>query len=97
MNRELLINSPKTGTGDVIISVQALEPLLVVKPSDERKAYFETLVNQILSKKEKGEDTIAEEREIDVMVYKLYELTYDEVLIVDPDFWLSEEEYNSHE
>mgnify|MGYP002347078624 CR=1 FL=1 len=35
------------------------------------------------------------ERQIDVMVYKLYELTYDEVLVVDPEFWLSKEEYES--
>ncbi len=29
------------------------------------------------------------------MVYKLYELTYDEVKIVDPDFLMSEEEYEN--
>lgn len=33
------------------------------------------------------------EKQIDVMVYKLYELTYEEVLIIDKDFKLSEEEY----
>jgi len=27
------------------------------------------------------------------LVYKLYELTYDEVKIIDKDFWLREEEY----
>jgi hypothetical protein len=27
-------------------------------------------------------------------VYKLYELTYDEVKIIDKDFWLSEKEYD---
>lgn len=39
--------------------------------------------------------------QIDVLVYKLYslsriyfgKLTYDEVKIIDKDFWLSEEEY----
>ena len=34
--------------------------------------------------------------EIDLMVYKLYELSYAEVLVVDPAFGLSEEEYNSY-
>ena len=29
------------------------------------------------------------------MVYKLYELTYDEVLVVDPEFGLSEQEYEA--
>ena len=33
------------------------------------------------------------EKDIDVMVYKLYELTYDEVLIVDSEFWMGREEY----
>ena len=28
------------------------------------------------------------------MVYKLYELTYEEVKVVDPDFSLTVEEYN---
>lgn len=32
-------------------------------------------------------------KKIDVLVYKLYELTYDEVKIIDKDFWLSKEEY----
>ena len=35
-------------------------------------------------------DTTALKKEIDVLVYKLYELTYDEVKIIDKDFWLSE-------
>ncbi len=35
------------------------------------------------------------EKEIDILVYKLYELTYDEVKVVEPDFSLSEEEYNN--
>lgn len=32
-------------------------------------------------------------KQIDLMVYKLYDLTYDEVLVIDKDFSLSEEEY----
>jgi len=51
------------------------------------------LVDEILKKKKANQDTTALEREIDVLVYKLYELTYDEVKIIDKDFWLSEEEY----
>ena len=52
-----------------------------------------TLVDKILSKRSQNQDTTALEREIDVMVYKLYELTYDEVLVVDKDFWMEREEY----
>jgi hypothetical protein len=42
-----------------------------------------------------NENTTVFERQIDVMVYKLYELTYDEVLVVEPEFWLSREEYEN--
>ena len=91
--RELLNNSPKTGMGDVIISVQALNPLLVHKPNENTAKPFETLVDKIIAKKECSEDTTTEERQIDIMVYKLYELTYDEVKIVEPEFALTKEEY----
>ena len=33
---------------------------------------------------------------IDIMVYKLYELTYDEVLVVEPEFGLSKQEYDNY-
>ena len=47
---------------------------------------MENLVNQILQNKEQDEDTTTLENQIDLMVYKLYELTYEEVKIVDADF-----------
>jgi len=31
------------------------------------------------------------------MVYKLYEFTYEQVKIVDPEFWLTKEEYENYE
>lgn len=54
------------------------------------------IVDQIIFAKQidPKADTTALEREVDVLVYKLYELTYDEVKIVDKGFGLSEEEYN---
>jgi adenine-specific DNA-methyltransferase len=55
---------------------------------------FDKLVNQILSLKEKGKDTAALEHQIDNLVYKLYELTYDEVKVIDPEFPLSKKEYD---
>lgn len=67
----------------------------IPKLSEEKMEPFEKIVDQILTQKENNEDTTAEENKIDVMVYKLYELTYDEVKIVDPEFWMSEEEYEN--
>lgn len=66
--------------------------LLPIKITDKQKQ-IEKLVNKILKNKKSNHDTTALEKEINVLVYKLYELTYEEVKIVDKDFWLSESEY----
>lgn len=47
-----------------------------------------------LENKEKQDVVKEYEKQIDIMVYKLYDLTYQEVLIIDKDFSISEEEYN---
>jgi hypothetical protein len=56
---------------------------------------IESLAESILSLKKQNPaaDTSDLEAKIDVMVYKLYDLTFDEVKIVDPEFSMSEEEY----
>ena len=55
---------------------------------------FGTKVKAILENKSRGEDTVKLEQEIDDMVYRIYDLTYDEVKIIDPDYnRLSREEY----
>ena len=41
-------------------------------------------------------DTSALENQIDFLVYHLYGLTYDEVLIVDPETPISREEYEAY-
>lgn len=53
------------------------------------------LVEKILETKEKDgyADTSKWDEEIDFLVYKLYGLTYDEVLIVDPETAITREEY----
>ncbi len=53
------------------------------------------IVDDILMQKKDNPqvDTKSLEREIDFLVYKLYNLTYDEVLIVDPESTISREEY----
>ena len=58
---------------------------------------FITLVTQILKAKEKDSnfDTIDLENQIDILVYKLYDLTYEEVKVIDPNIEsiISKEEY----
>ena len=81
----MLQDSPKTGTGDLLVSVQAIEPIVVPVPSHEVKEHIEILVDRILAAKKANPlaDTTAEEREIDRLVYDLYGLTDDEITIVE--------------
>ena len=70
---------------------------LPVKIQANQKAFVD-IVDCILRTKQTNAfaDTSAMEKEIDLLAYHLYELTYDEVLIVDPDTPITEEEYNNH-
>ena len=86
--KQLLENSPKTGTGDVIISVQALNPHKIppITPSNQGIVLqIEGLVDQILSTKKQNPqaDTNQLEKQIDQLVYKLYGLTPEEIRIVE--------------
>lgn len=69
---------------------------LPVKTQANQQAFVE-LVDRILSAKQFNNfaDTTGLQNEIDNMVYHLYELTYDEVLIVDPQTPITREEYNN--
>jgi hypothetical protein len=58
----------------------------------EQKA-IEILVQKCLDAK--GKDVTKWEQQIDNLVYKLYELTYEEVKIIDPEFPLTEQEYQA--
>ncbi len=80
--------APKTGTGDLIVSVQALEPLLVppiVKSNQHLVAEIENKFEKIIDAKQIAQqgDTSALENEIDTLVYALYNLTEDEIAIVE--------------
>ena len=61
--------------------------------SEKQKVQIEELVNAVLQSKLSDADTSKEESEIDLLVYHLYGLTYDEVLIVDPETPITREEY----
>jgi len=56
---------------------------------------LEKIVNKILTAKkdDPNADTSELEKQIDHLVYKLYQLTYNEVKIIDPEFALTEQEY----
>jgi hypothetical protein len=70
-----------------------VENIPIPKISESEQQPFVELVERILAGKERGADTTAWEQEIDLLVYRLYGLSYEEVLVIDPAFPLSREEY----
>lgn len=74
-----------------------VENIPVVVGEKEQYQHIQDIVNQILSVKQSdpSTDTTALEDEIDFMVYKLYGLTYDEVLVVDPETPITREQYEA--
>jgi adenine-specific DNA-methyltransferase len=67
----------------------------IVNATKSQRTAIEKLVQKCLDAK-KGNpkaDTSELEKAIDHLVYKLYQLTYDEVKIIDPEFALTEQEY----
>ncbi len=84
------------------------EPLLNIpinKPKTEIQNMISNIVDSIYdmtglndySESIKKQEAVKEyEKQIDIIVYKLYDLTYQEVLTVDKDFSMSEEEYNNY-
>ena len=75
--------------------INELEIFPIIDINDINQKALINLVEKIHSLKEQNEATNELETEIDIMVYKLYELTYDEVKIVDPDFLVNEFTYNT--
>lgn len=64
-----------------------------IKLSKSQSSFIEMVDNILNHKEELNVDKIAQEKLIDKMVYQLYGLTYDEVLIVDPETPITHEEY----
>jgi hypothetical protein len=77
------------------VSMKMLKQIPI--PSAKNEQPIIELVNTVIDKKERGEDTLLIESKIDFLVYHLYGLTYDEVLIVDPETPITREEYESEQ
>lgn len=74
------------------------EPLLnipLIKPSEKVTKNIEKIVTNILIRLSENKDTTALEQQIDNLVYKLYELSYDEVKVIDPEIGLTKKEYEA--
>ena len=68
-------------------------------PKNLDNQQLDEIAQQVLVLKEQDPRTDIHdlENKIDLIVHKLYQLTYDEVLVVDPSFPLSKEEYENFE
>ena len=78
MGHYLLKDSPKTGTGDLLISVQAVEPIHVPYPSKEQ----EKVLSELL-KLQTVEPTKERDKEIDKIICDIYDLNDQERSYVD--------------
>ena len=56
-----------------------------IKKNETNQQPFIKIVDHIIEDKKAGKDTQYLEDKIDLMVYKLYELSYEEVKIIDPE------------
>ncbi|MEA1984342.1 MAG: TaqI-like C-terminal specificity domain-containing protein [Euryarchaeota archaeon] len=60
-----------------------VEKIPIPKIDSEKQKPFVMLTDAIIAKKERGEDTTTEENQIDQLVYKLYDLTPEEIKIIE--------------
>ena len=73
MGHYLLNGAPRTGTGDLLISVQAVEPIKLPKVSPKLNDTFKTIIHKELS----SPDPSIEE-EVDNLIFNLYGLSEEE-------------------
>ena len=77
----------------VNISKTYLEMLPIPNISNDDKKLIDELVEKVMEAKAVSHEFSELEIEIDLMVYKLYGLTYDEVLTIDPKAPITQQQY----
>ncbi len=79
--------------GRVKLDYNKMVTIPIKRISSALKIKFESLIAKAVTNALLGKFTTEYDEQINNLVYKLYNLTYNEVKIIDPDFALSEEEY----
>ena len=79
---------------NLAIKAEYLKQIKIPMPTLSQKTQIENLVQKIIQDKNENKETLQKEMKIDKLVYQLYDLTYDEVLIVDPDTHITRDEYD---
>lgn len=91
-------HSPKATKGAFPkILVQDIKDFPIPDIPDRIQEFITVNVNNIMQKNllDSQSDISAIEKNIDEIVYRLYDLTYDEVLIIDPETPISREQYDN--
>lgn len=87
-------SSPKATKGAFPkILVEDIKHFPIKIPKDNN--YIKRVIEQIHKDKENGKNTDKLENQVEIYVYTLYKLTYNEIKIIDPEFSLSKEEYDN--
>ncbi len=69
MGHYMLRNSPTTGTGDLLISVQAIEPIMVPRIDEDKRLWFKSQLSNLCS---------VDEGKISEIIFDLYGLSEEE-------------------
>lgn len=100
-----LYNKGKRKGETLELIAKPLSEIPIKKADKDIQNKFISVVDKILAitqtedylQNEEKQNAVKEyEKQIDIMVYKLYELTYEEVLTIDKDFTLTQEEYENY-
>ena len=83
MGKYLMKDSPQTGTGDLLISVQAIEPMKVPVPSLETEKSIENITETILYNIRHSLNYGKLDYEIERLIYKIYDLDENEISFID--------------
>ena len=83
LGKYLMRDSPQTGTGDLLISVQAIEPLLIPIPDDETIETFENIFDSIFKNIKNEESTSVIEERLDLTIYKLFNFSSEEIEFIE--------------
>lgn len=100
-----LYNKGKRKGENLELYQKPLSEIPIKKADENLQNKFVSVVDKILAitqtddylENQEKQNAVKEyEKQIDVMVYKLYDLTYEEVLTIDKEFSMSEQEYNAY-
>ncbi|WP_051293399.1 hypothetical protein [Olivibacter sitiensis] len=83
MGHYLMRDAPQTGTGDLLISVQAIEPLRIPIPDINTEKSIERILDIILNRINCGQSYHELELELNKMIYAMYNLDRDEINFID--------------